>query len=691
MALQTRSEKGQMTRQYVRAAFVPESFNREKRTVDVVWTTGYKGLRRSWRGNYYEELSLDPKHVRMGRLQSGNSPLLDCHNGWSLSSVLGVVDSASLMKKEGRATVRFSSREDVEPIMRDVEEGILRNISVGYDVFTYEMVEEADGTVPTYRAIDWEPAELSLVPIGFDPDAHVRSYGATEHEQRAEAESLHEVTFISSVRGDAADNQEGNTMTPEELAAQQKREQEERDRLARDAQNSAVAEATRNAQVALTARNVEIQTACRAAGLDTAFENTLIADAAMTMDQARAKILDALAARSAGQPGTTGVSPVPGNGNIQNGEAARDKWVEGNTNWILEKSGVRNKYPAFKDLTGGEFRGLRMLDIAREALERNGVNHRGMAPADVIGKAFTFRRDFNGTSDFGVLLENVMHKILLAGYQHAETTWQRFSSIGSFSDFRPHPRYRKGSFGRLDRVNEHGEFLQKQIPDGAKESIQGDTFGNIIGLTRQAMINDDMGVFNTLAADFGESAALTIELMVYELLALNGGLGPLMADGKTLFHADHKNITTSAALTAANLDLDRVAMARQMDLSGNHFLTLSPKLMLIRTELRSTAKKINNDTYDPDSEANRAQLRSNPVNGMLNDIVDTPRLSDNRRYLFEDKNRAPVIEVSFLDGNQTPVLEQRDGWRHDGTEWKLRHDVAVGAVAVEGAVTNAGG
>ena len=75
---------------------------------------------------------------------------------------------------EGRAAVRFSAREDVEPLWQDVRAGIIRSVSVGYAVRAYEVIEQ-DGQVPVWRAIDWQPVELSAVPVGADGGAGFRS------------------------------------------------------------------------------------------------------------------------------------------------------------------------------------------------------------------------------------------------------------------------------------------------------------------------------------------------------------------------------------------------------------------------------------------------------------------------------------------------------------------------------------
>jgi len=157
----------------VRAMFAPGTVNTEARTVELVWSKGAQVQRSSWdRGSYIEELSMAPGHVRLDRLNKG-APLLDSHDAFSLRSQIGVVERAWIAGNEGRAVVRFSAREDVEPIFQDVVAGIYRNVSVGYRVHKTERDEA--GEIPVERAVDWEPYELSLVTIPADAGAQVRS------------------------------------------------------------------------------------------------------------------------------------------------------------------------------------------------------------------------------------------------------------------------------------------------------------------------------------------------------------------------------------------------------------------------------------------------------------------------------------------------------------------------------------
>jgi phage major head subunit gpT-like protein len=351
----------------------------------------------------------------------------------------------------------------------------------------------------------------------------------------------------------------------------------------------------------------------------------------------------------------------------------------------MARAGLRDdKGVAIRVDASNPFRGHKLLDIARASLERGGVKVAGMTQMEVVAAAFT-----QSTSDFPILLENTMHKALQNAYAVAALTWSRFCATGSVSDFRAHNRYRVGSLGNLDAVNELGEFKSKAIPDGEKGSITASTKGNIINLSRQAIVNDDLGAFVGLSGMLGRAAARTVEADVYALLALNAGLGPTMGDSKTLFHSDHKNIGSTAAIAMASLDADRVLMASQLDVSGNDYLDLRPSVLVVSTGLEGSAKAINAASYDPDT-ANKLQ-KPNIVQGLFSDIVGTPRLgSSTRRYLFADPMEAPVLEVAFLDGNQAPDLEVQNGFDVDGARYKVRLDYGVAAVDFRGAVTNAG-
>lgn len=409
-------------------------------------------------------------------------------------------------------------------------------------------------------------------------------------------------------------------------------------------------------------------------------------DDGLTVDAVRSAVIDEIAkAQAVEQPPT---KPVTQAVIVADG---RDKWLAGAQSWLIAKSGLSaliEKHTGEK-VEPGEFRGMTMREMAADSLTRVGERVRGMDPREMVGRAFTIRGSMNTTSDFAVLLETAMHKVLQAAYATQPDTWSRFCRTGTVSDFRPHNRYRVGSFGKLDTVGEGADFKNKSIPDGEKGTITADTKGNIAALSRQAIINDDMGVFNDIAVMLGRAAKLSIESDVYAMFALNSGFGPTLADGKALFHDDHYNkAATGGAPTVALFDQARVLLGSQMDPSRNEYLALSPAIWVGPLSMGGTVRVLVQAQYDPDT-ANKLQM-PNRVNGIVRDIVDTPRLSGTPWYFFADPNVAPVFEVAFLDGNQAPYVDSENGWRVDGVEWKVRLDYGVAGIDFRGAVRNAG-
>lgn len=683
----------------IRAAINPASINLEKRTVDVVWSTGARVRRGFWEP-YEEELSMEPGHVRMVRLQSGKAPVLNNHDSWSgVGSQLGVVERASVNGKEGTATLRFAKAEDdpeADVVFRKIADKIIANLSVGYRVHKLEKIEPGNslaGTLPVYRATDWEPFEISPVLLPADPGAGFRSA-----EQRGESQITNRCEVVTR-----SEDHEMTTPVVAPAAAPAVTPAPE----TRAAPAAAPSSSTPDAAALAAARaegaraeNVRVEgirAAVKKAKLSDEFAAELLGRKdPISLDDARAAILDKLA----GEADEVRTDPV--HSGAQVGDGDHDKFLRYGAGYLVQRIGMaqvfRDAAKADKaagldgkrfelDLDAGPLRGMTLREVARHTLERRGSKIPNGIDT-MVGAALTKRFGGQSTSDFAILLENTLNKVLLAAYAVTPDKWRAFCKIGSVGDFKPSPRYRTGSFGRLDPLGEGGEFQHKEIPDGEKNTVQVATFGNLIALTRQAIINDDLGAFDTLAVALGRAAKLTIELDVFETLLLNGGLGPTMADALPLFDAGHNNIGTGGALSVASVDVDRVAMLGQTDPSGNEMLEITPSVLLVPAGLGGLARVINGSQFDP--TANAAQGRPNMVVGLYDQVIDTRRLTGTRRYSFAKPSIAPVFEVTFLNGVEEPFLEQKDEFTVDGTTWKVRMDYGVDVVDYRGAVTNAG-
>lgn len=640
-----------------RASFEPSTVDVEKRTVDLIWTTGARVLRGYWEP-YLEELSLDPKHVRMERLQSGAAPLLNSHGSYDISQVLGVVESARLEKSKGTATVRFDSGPEGEDAFRRVREGTLRNVSVGYTTYKMQKVEDGATTTPVYRAIDWEPAELSLVPIGADAGSVVRSAGG-----------LNPCEFIEE--RDMPTPEVPTTPAPIPTPA------------------PAAPTDIRALERAATERVLGIQRVGRALSrpqteVDAAIQNGL------TLEEFRAAAVEALASAPADKGGTI---PFVPSASISAGADERDKYQRcaeaaiflraGTSKMVAEGEAKRGQKI---DLDPGPCRFMSLRELARDCLERAGHSTRGMSPDQLVGLAFTARAG-NTTSDFPIVLENALNKTALSAYGLTPDTWREWCATGTLTDFRPHNRYRPGSLGVLDALPEGAEYKNATIPDSEKQSITGATKGRIIAISRQMIINDDMGAFNDVATRLGRAAALTIEVDAYAALLAN----PVMGDGLALFHATHGNIGAGgAAISVATIDADRVLMASQQDPAKNEYIDARPAVLLVPVGLGGQARVINQAQYDTDKVANARNQEPNKVVGLYRKVIDTPRLTGTTRYSFADPSIYPVMEVAFLNGVQEPYLETMQTWRVDGAEFKLRIDYGIAPRDWRGVVRNPG-
>lgn len=156
----------------LRAASYDEAAN----TVDIVWTTGADVLRSDYfDGTYVERLTVDPASVRLDRLNAG-APLLDTHNAYQLAAIIGSVvpGTARIEGGKGLATVKLSRAEGCADIVQNIRDGIITNISVGYNVHAFTRTEAADSSPAVMTATDWEPVELSAVPVPADPGAQIR-------------------------------------------------------------------------------------------------------------------------------------------------------------------------------------------------------------------------------------------------------------------------------------------------------------------------------------------------------------------------------------------------------------------------------------------------------------------------------------------------------------------------------------
>lgn len=604
-----------------RAMFAPETINVEERTVELVWSTGAQVRRASWsRGDYIEELSMAPGAVRLDRLNKGG-PLLDAHDSFSLRSQIGVVQRAWLDGNEGRALVKFSRRDDVEPIFQDVIDGIYRNVSVGYKVHKTERDET--GAVPVERAVDWEPYELSLVPIPADAGAQVRSDEPTPTQLQQER-SMDEL----------------NQGAP---AAEAAPEQKIETRAAAPAAPVVDLEAVRAEE---RRRAAGILDAARKLQVSDELAHKLIADG-VALDEARMALIDARSAEERKTPAQSRIEVTQDHG--QKRAAAKLDYlkVRAGLSTLDESEAAR------------EYRGTTLLDMARESLDMAGVSHRGLDKSEIAVRAL------HSTSDFPLLMASIQRVTLKAAYGEEQQTWRPLAEQRNLPDFREMKEIEVGGQMIPEEIKEGGEYktgtLQEQ--QGAWSLTE---YGKKLVIGRRLIINDNLGYITRAVQVLARGVATLEANLMWGLIT---GNAKCMSDGVALFHASHNN-TGTGVIGETSISEARQKMRNQKDFTGKNPLYVVPQYILLPTTLETAFDKFNT-TIVPNATSD-----VNIFSGYLQKIVE-PRLDASSTAQFYIVGNYPGVDklvYGYLEGEAGPTIESEIKRDPDGITTYLRHD-----------------
>jgi HK97 family phage prohead protease len=643
----------------IRAEVSAKTYKEDERTVEVTFATDTPVTRLNWDDwEYFDEvLDFAPGSVRLDRINA-SAPVLKDHRN-SVDSVVGVVERAWIESGQGRAIIRLSESEDAADIRAKVKEGVLRNVSVGYRVHKYERQPKADGQArPIYRAIDWEPAEISLVGVPADHKSQLRGEG----------DDSYSVTIIERTMSKDPQN------TPPAGEATPPAPQPDLEAIRKEVESAALKRAADIAEI------------CRKANLDLEFAQNLIKEG-KTVEEARAAAFDKVT-ENLSTRGITGQQPS-GSGHFKFGPAEEDKRREAVETAIMLRAGsVKDKDVKAEVLAHARnYRNMTFLQLAEDCLLRGGDNYaslRSMSNMELVGRAFT-----SSTSDFSILLEGTARRTLLAAYERQAYTWRRFCDVGTASDFREYQQLRTGALGNLTRNAENEEHKTIPLSDAERERYSLETWSGLINISRKMIINDDLNGFSRLISDLGLSSARTVETEVFRNLALNNYNGPNLSDGNPIFHnrgANKNNILGAGALTVAQMDLLRQRFLEFKDPNGKDFIVITPEILLVAPNQLWTARQLNEQQYDPQDAAR--DMKPNLAAGMFRDIVDSPYLPGSAKvaYAFANPALHAVMQVTFLNGVQEPMIETQRGWNIEGVEMKALMDFGVDGVGYRGAV-----
>lgn len=621
----------QLLGKYAREAQITNIEANEDRTVELSFSSEEPYER--WFGT--EILCHDEGCVNLDRFNNGLGTLLFNHNR---SAVVGHIDKVWIEDNRGKAIVRFDEDDESEKIYQKVLKGTLQGVSVGYSISRYEELIDSDSkssngrfTGPGYVITDWEPLEISIVSVPADPSVGIgRSVDDNEEEP---------------MKGDAkAKGTEQNVpqVVPEVPESGVKGFN------ADDSKRLIAAERERVSTITSLCRDFEVD------GVDDFIKS------GKSVAEVREVVMDVLRERN---------KPV----SVKVGEADSDKFRMAMQDALMMSIGIPVANPA---PGADELRSMSLMELARESIVREGIT------VNYSDRLELAREAINSTSSFPIALSNVANKALMQGYETAPSTFATWAGKGSNRDFKPAKRILLSEAAELKLVPEGGQFKDSQMHE-AGTNVSVFTFGRTFSLTRQAIINDDLGVFNDISSKFGRAAKNKINNMVYDLLSGN----TVLEDGKALFSADRKNLaTTGSELSVVSLAAGVAAMRRQKHIGENRNLNIAPTYLIVPPELEALAYQVVKSTVDPA----RSNDTVNPFGGRFTIVVDAALTDPHAWYLASRPTDVQTIEVTYLNGVETPRLETQTGFKVDGIEYKVAIDCNATALDFRGLYKNPG-
>jgi len=660
----------QLPTQRTRAEFKADSFNEADRTVEVVFATETAVRTYDWDEGMIDEILIcDPLNGDLTRLNSG-APALDNHNryGETAKNVVGVVSDARFENGVGIAKIRFGNSEDDTELMNKVRDKIVTGVSVGYNVYEYQ-VTRSEGKNPVYKATKWEATEISFVAVQADRNSRVRSENG-ENEVVISKEIPAVTEEIEEIKEENNTNLNTIEMTEEEKAALE---------LANKAKENATRSAAASEE---RARIKGISAHCRALGLPQTIADALIEE---NIDLA-----------TAGQRALVEwekLQPVNPNQSVQQVQDDAEKTRSAMTNALVLRitpnaasvMGEENVRAA------QEFRGMNLLRFAEESLIRAGVRTAGMSSKEIATFALGGKvRGLHHTTDFPLLLMDTVNRTLLAQYAIQERTFTAWARRATMNDFRTVTRVRLSELlGDLEKVREGEEYKYGTFSEGG-ESYNLAKYGKIIGITWEAIINDDLSAFDRVPQAFAAAAARLQTNIVYSMLLGNGFV--VMNDGSPLFSAAHKNFVGTAgnqttggtALSEASLTVAYTSFRQQTDAAGNK-LNLKPKFLIVGPKNEFLAQKLTSVNFTATKQGDT------PVGSLtgLTLIVDA-EIENYEWFLSADPASLDTVEYAFLAGEEELFIDQREGFNIDGIEVKARLIFAAKAIDWRGLYRNNG-
>ena len=267
---------------------------------------------------------------------------------------------------------------------------------------------------------------------------------------------------------------------------------------------------------------------------------------------------------------------------------------------------------------------------------------------DFLRAAFSMHEVIN-------ILSNTGNKMLLESFNAVESVWRSIGTVNSVNDFKTKTSYRLVDDAKFDKVGPDGR-LRHAVFEEESFTNRAETYGKILQLNRQDIINDDLGALTSRAQKIGRGAALRLNEVFW--LEFNTNSTFFTTGRKNYFEGAATNLQFSSLQTAEQMFMD------QVDPKGNP-LAVMPSILLVPTSLSVTAKELFASQNIVTGSTGK-NMATNVFAGLyrpeVSAYVGNTAFGGTQTswYLLANPNDLPTIEVVFLNGQQTPIIEEAE-------------------------------
>lgn len=609
---------------------VIENFDEKERTCQLSFASEEPCS--NWWGEI-EILRCNDTAMDISRFNAEVMPLLFNHKR---DDILGKPLDIWTESAKAYAKVKFAQNEDIDKIFNLVRDGFLKGVSVGYRVLEWQCVRENETTLdgikgPCWIAVRWEVFEISIVSVPADSTVGVgRS-----------------MPFYFMPEDNAGS---------EEKKGERQMAFEEKTETKVTASEPVNIEAEREAAVTAERERVsQISALCQEHEVDDEQRQAWINDGA-DINKVNRELVGILAKRNKPQK-TTNIKFDDSNEN-----ALRSLYAHG----LLMREGK-----TFANAPEGaeKYRNMGMKNIARDLLVRKGdtdVMH--LDDNKLYKRAMT-------TTALPNLLSDVTRISMAEGFASAEPTWQEWAYEGSLKDFRANNIVTIGIGDEPVKIPENGEFSEAKLAE-SKTFVRLDTFGRSFSYTRQAFINDDLDALTEIPYLLAQKMGVVINRMAYQALA--GGT-----------YTANVNAGTAAKLSTDSLAEAMKLLRLMKDPIGKHALRIMPKTLVVPVAIATVAEQLITSMSDPNAaHSGVTNVFKNKLKVVSDSELDA--LSSTAWYLLGQPVKGQGVQVNFLNGNKTPILEHAVSFDTLGWKGRMYLDFGVKALTTTNIIKNAG-